>query len=90
MFPDFLSVGKKLFIGFQIISVFLVFFCLFGGGGNKWPDVLSKSVRKLESFSLFTRLCASQLWSLHKVHTNSKILSKSCVFRFIVSLKSQQ
>lgn len=63
---------KKLFIGFQIISVFLIF-CLFGGGGNKWPDVLSKSVRKLESFFLFTRLGVSLLSSLHKVHTNSKI-----------------
>lgn len=69
MLPDFLSVGKKLFIGFQIISVFLIF-CLFAVGGSKWSDVLCKSVRK---FFLFTKL-VSQIWSLHKVHAESKIL----------------
>lgn len=68
MLPDFLSVGKKLFIGFQIISVFLIF-CLFGGGGNKWPDVLSKSVRKLESFfSVHEIFCVSALVSTQSTH----------------------
>lgn len=64
---------KSFFIVFQIISVFLIF-CLFAVGRNKWPDVLCKSVRKLERFFLFTWLCVSQLWSLHKVHTESRVL----------------
>lgn len=77
LLPDFLCVGKKSFL--LVFRSFLCFwfFCLFAVGGDKWPDVLSKSVRKF-NFFCSRDFVLSQIWSLHKVHTKSKILRVWC------------